>query len=592
MATNKSTRDVMVIAAVTIAVVLTVMANLLADRKFVRIDLTNEGRYSLSPEFINIVGRLEDTLDITYYISQQVPPEFANGKRDIIDKLKEIELASRGKIKWKPIDPKDDEQLREELQTTGGTQEVEVRSKDQRNRSLLTSSLKITYQDKPKVLTPFVGQAEQLEYLIGSKIVELTLKKKPIIALDLPAPPQQPQMFGQQQPQQGSGYEWLQSGQFEELKKFEVKNVDISENNTIPSDASVLVMIRPKTLGERQRYELVKYLAGGGKVFLIQSGFKVSNEFGSWRNEKTPSGLEDYLKDLGITFGTDLVCDASNMQMPNPQSLFTQGKLEYSRYPFYVRILGENIDQESNLTRFMPGLLMPMPSEMKVDFGEAKKAGMTARVLAKTSVQSWRVPFSENIKPNNPSLFDEATQKFDGSMDVIVSLEGQFPFPYDGKPIPDWKKEDPANKDNNKDKAKEPDKDSKKGEMASMAKKPGALMLCSCPEAFHLMYLNNEALGSQMRTNIFLMVNIMETLGLGSDDLVKLRTKRYETRSIEKLAGKENDVTRERIKIALIFGVPLAIALFALARTFFRRNAQVRYERQFAQTIGPSSFNP
>lgn len=581
MATNKSTRDAIVTVAVVIAVAVTIMANLLADRKFARLDLTSEHRYSISKEFGSILNRLESTVDLTYYVSKQVPLEFEAGKRDILDKLNEIVQASHGKIKLLVNDPKDNPELREELRKVEGEIEIAINKKDERSRSLLTSSLKINYEAKPKVLTPFIGSAEQLEYLLGSKFSELTLKKKPIVAIDTPMPPQMPPMMQQQQ--QGSGYEWLQAGQFEDLKKFELKSVDLSENNSIPADASAFIIVRPKALNERQRFEVVKYLAGGGKVIMLASPFKVSNEFGSWRNEKTPTGLEDYLKDLGVTFSPDLVCDKSSMQMPS----IGNNRIEMRSYPFFVRVLGENIDQESSLTRFMPGLLMPIPAEIKIDDAVAKKSGLVARVLAKTSKQSWRVPYSDSINPEKSFSEDDPNQRFDGSMAVVATIEGQFPFPYEGKPVPEWKKEEAPGTP--PDAA---DKDKKKGENATLAKKPGTLMICSCPEAFHMMYLNDQTIGPQMKSNIFLMINILETFGLGNDDLVKLRTKRYETRTLEKLSGKEDEWKRDYSKYWLIFGVPILIVIFALTRSIFRNSAQTRYERKFAQTIGPSSFTP
>jgi hypothetical protein len=106
-----------------------------------------------------------------------------------------------------------------------------------------------------------------------------------------------------------------------------------------------------------------------------------------------------------------------------------------------------------------------------------------------------------------------------------------------------------------------------------------------------LMYLNDQSLGQFMQGNAAMIVNIAESVSLG-DDLVKLRTKRYETRAIDKLAGADNDAKRSAIKFLLIVGVPLLTICFALIRMALRRNTQSRYERRYAATIGPSSFTP
>ena len=246
MATNKKTRDTIAIAAVLVALVVTVMANLLADRKFARLDLTSEKKYSLSPPFLRILDKLDDTATLTYYISGHVPSWFEVTKRDILDKLHEIEVAAKGNISLEVVDPTENKELAQQLAKENFQHQVQDIKKDAFAVSMLFTGIKIAYKDKKKVDLPAVGQAEQLEYLLGSRILEMTMGKKPTIAVDVPpAPPQQQQNPMMQRQQQGSGYEWLQYGQWEGAKeKFEVKSVNLTEKNSIPSDASLLILVR------------------------------------------------------------------------------------------------------------------------------------------------------------------------------------------------------------------------------------------------------------------------------------------------------------------------------------------------------------
>ena len=75
------------------------------------------------------------------------------------------------------------------------------------------------------------------------------------------------------------------------------------------------------------------------------------------------------------------------------------------------------------------------------------------------------------------------------------------------------------------------------------------------------------------------------------DDLIKLRSKHYETRIISKLYGEDKEATRQIWKVALIAGVPIFVLLFAIYRFILRRINQLSYERKFAGTTGPSSFS-
>lgn len=579
MATNKSTRDVVVVASLVVAAIVMVLANVLADRKFSRLDLTSESRYSVSDPFRNILGRLKDPATITYYTLKQVPTSFESRKRDILDKLNEIKTVANGKVEIEVIDPTENKELREKLQKEGFEHPYQEFNKDQVSVSNIYSGMKVTYQDKPTGSLPGIGDAEQLEYALGSILMELTMTKKPVIAIQAPPAPQQPPQFGGQQRQQGSGYEWLASGQWEDGKKFDIKQVDISENTPIPADAALLMLIRPKELNERQRYEVAKYLAGGGKVLLLASPFKMSRDFG-WHAEKSPTGLEDYLKECGITFGQDFVADKSNLDL-SFVDMFS-GRRTRIRTPFFVKIKAENIDQTSVLTRLMPELVMPFPAEIKTDDAQAKKNGLALSILAKTSTQSWTKPYTDQFDPDKEGKYDDATQQTDGSKTIFISEEGQFPFPYDGKPVPPWSAEKPEDKDKNKD---------KKPETASVTKKPGRLLICSAPDAFNETYLSDQTLGQQLRGNIYLVLNIATTCGLG-DDMTNLRVKQYETRAIKSLVGKGDDTKRNMLKFGLIAGMPIAVIIFALVYTLLRRRTQNRYERGLAQTIGPSSFSP
>jgi ABC-2 type transport system permease protein len=581
MATNKGARDLMAVAAVVIVLVVTVAANLLADRKFARLDLTSEKKYSLTEPFKRIVEKLDDTATITYYTSSKAPAWFESPKRDILDKLQEIATASNGKIVLEAVDPTENKELDERLGKAGFKHPVQDISKNQYVAMTLYTGAEITYKAKPKVQIPMLWPPDSVEYILGSKILELTLPKKPVIAVCAPAPTQPPMMMGQRQPPQG-GYEWLQQGMWEGAReKFEVKPVDLSENNSVPADAALLILVRPKALNDRQRYEVVKYLAGGGKVFLIASPFKLTFEF-NWRGEKTPMGLEDYLKEIGLGFGDGIVADHSNLEMLKWLNPIT-GESETERYPFYVRILGKNIDSETAITRFMPELLVPTPSEITLDDAQLQKNSLANRVLARTSEQSWTVPFSENFNPDTAGKYDPEKQAYTGSKNVFVMLSGKFPFPYEGKPVPAWK----ADAEPEKDKDKE--KDTQAPENAAIERKEGVLVVCSAPEAFHSAYLGQRGMQRQWQTNAAFIANISEAFSLG-DDLVKLRAKRYETRTIETFAGKT--FKQNMLKVGLIAGMPAVVAIIALVVMVLRRAAQNRYERKFSQTSGPSSFNP
>jgi ABC-2 type transport system permease protein len=578
MAIQRATRNAYTILAVVLALGVLVFANLLAEKAFRRLDLTAEKRYSLSEPFRKILSRLEDPLVLTYFVSTNVPGGFEPIKRDIIDRLEEIRMAAPERIQVDYVDPARDEKAAAELRNEGLEFQVGSVEKDKLTYSTLFTTLRVTYADKPAQLIRVVQRAEDLEYQISNKIVELTTKEKPIIAVCAPKP-DQPQMPMMNRPP-SSGFEWFLRGE-EYSKKFDVRSVDLSESSSIPKGTKMLVLIRPKELSERARYEVARYLAEGGSVWLIASPYKVNNEMGgsSWRVEKTPTGLEDYLKDCGISFGS-LLCDESNVRLITGLNPFT-GEVRYGVVPFFVQIQGQAMDQQSPITRYLPSLVMPFPADIKLDEEKVKAGGLQAETLASTSPNSWAEPYNDTFDLNKVKKGMEKSDRYP-NRPVFVRLAGQFPFPWEGKPAPAWEKKDEPKDEPKKDEAK-------KDEKGVVEKKPGVLLIWSAPESFHRMYLEQEQIAEAFQGNLSVLPNVVESSALGTD-LGSLRAKRIETRSIERLEGK--DALRGTIKMALIFGVSIALAIFAIARWGVRRASQIRHERSFAQTTGPSSFTP
>jgi ABC-2 type transport system permease protein len=587
MAVAKSTRNAYLAIAVVLALGVVIFANLLADRGFVRVDLTAERKYSLSEPFRSVMGRLgsSDQLKVTYCVSKSVPEWFEGIKRDILDRLREIETASRGRIILEVVDPEDNEDLKKELEKQNLNFTVQTREKGKLSYMVINSSLRLTYADKPSDWVQVVRDAQDLEYDIANKVYTLTQEKKPVVAIQRPKPEQPPMMMGGRQPPNPFG--WL-LGDPDTAKKVEVKDIELTENSTIPDDAKLLILIRPAELGERARYEVIRYLAGGGRVLLLSSSFKITNDMfaGGVRVQKTPTGLESYLQDIGVTPDMDFVCDENNLRLPVELNPFT-GEVKYAVLSYFVQIQAASIYQESPITRSLRALVMPYPSTLAIDEQKMKAAGLNVTVLAKTSSLSWKEPYSDTFDPRK---FDSARAGRDPGLPVFIQLEGAFPFPWEGKDVPAWS----ATPDE-KDAAGEKKAEEKKAEAAkaTVERKQGAkpiLFLWTCPESFDRMYLEDRQIGSELEGNIHILPNIVESCALG-EDLINLRAKRLEARTIEAFDKKEDRSLKFALKVFMIGGTAILLVVSGLVYWFVRRSGQVRYERAMSQS-GPSSFMP
>ena len=77
-----------------------------------RFDLTADQAYMLSPSVEKILTDLEAPIELTYYVSssEKMPTQWKNLERDVIDKLKDIKMASKGKLSYTVFDPSAEEE--------------------------------------------------------------------------------------------------------------------------------------------------------------------------------------------------------------------------------------------------------------------------------------------------------------------------------------------------------------------------------------------------------------------------------------------------------------------------------------------------
>ena len=574
MAVNRSTRDVFTLVAAIMAALIVIIVNQLADRSFKRWDLTSEQKYSFSQGFLNIINKLEGPLKITYYISDKPPEQFAASKRGILDKLNDIKVAGNGRVMLEIIDPASDIELKKTLEKNGVATDVFVADNDKKTRQRMYSGIKLTYLDRPAEWIPAVYYPEIIDYQLANHIVSMTLTKetRPVIAFNLPKSdmPFNPQTR-QRQP---GGFDWLSYARFYG-DKFDLRTVDLTELSPIPDKTKLLILVRPTDLNERQKYEVTKYLAEGGKILLVTNPNKV--ELGSNQTTKTKTGLEVFLSDIGVKINSDLLCDSNCVQLP--VSVDVEKGVQYESVPVFVEIQPQNVNQTSSITRLLPTLVMPLVTEIALDNAKITSAGLNSEVLASTSAQTWSYPAPEGILAFE--LIPKTSDKPIGSKPTFVQLNGQFPFPYEQRVIPDWPKPEG---DEKKKTDKEPEQ-----KVGKATKAPGMLLIWSAPESFHQAILSDRQLGEQFRGNMNVIPNILETCALG-DDLISIRSKAYETRTIDRMETQPR--TRSYIKIALYLGVVVLALIYWLIRSSLRRSAQLRYERTYARTSGPSSFTP
>ncbi len=323
---------------IAILVVITIILNFIVGRlpiSAARIDCTENQEYTLTDSTKKIMGKVTDTVTVTYWVSEEMPSTLASLRQDVIDFLTEIQYLGEGNIELKVLDPeKEAERLAAEAKAEkerrkkdlaasdfkeeeeepdfsnpfmgpqpkktekekqldkfaqrGIRQNVErVIKKDKAEAAAYYSAIEISYKGKNSEVIPNVNREmfQNLEYEVTSRVLKLTMdeKDKPVVAFfngqpemqQMPPNPMNPNM--PPMPQKKPEYTLLKGKQVL-AEFFTIKDTDITKDDPIPSDAEILIIAEPKNMNERQAYEINKFVSTGGKAIFMVGAYNASLE--------------------------------------------------------------------------------------------------------------------------------------------------------------------------------------------------------------------------------------------------------------------------------------------------------------------------
>ena len=88
-----------------------VLVNIISDKFFFRIDFTGDKRYTLSRATKDILNKLDETVTITAYFSDDLPADVARAKHDFRDLLTEYRNMSHGQLEFEFVNPSASDEL-------------------------------------------------------------------------------------------------------------------------------------------------------------------------------------------------------------------------------------------------------------------------------------------------------------------------------------------------------------------------------------------------------------------------------------------------------------------------------------------------
>ncbi len=306
-------------SGIILIVAILLLANLISQDLFFRIDLSEGKNYTLSKATKNILKNLKEPVTVRAYFSENLPPNVAKGKKDFKDLLVEYHSRSKGMVVYEFINPNENEEKEQEA-IQAGVQPVliDVREKDQMKQQKAFMGAVITMGERKEVI-PFIQPGGAIEYTLSKAIKKLSVVDKPSIGL----------LQGHGEP---SVSEIVQV--YNELTVlYNVEPITITDSTDIPERIKTIAIVQPKDSIKADVFvKLDRFLSKGGKILIAASraNTNLQNAFSTTLN----TGLEKWLFAKGIVLKDELIADVSCSQIQVVQNLGGLQMIRQLQFPY------------------------------------------------------------------------------------------------------------------------------------------------------------------------------------------------------------------------------------------------------------------
>jgi hypothetical protein len=405
-----------------------VLVNVLFAGTTKRVDLTEEGLFTLSEGSHKILSKLRDPVALQVFWGG-VPPMYEPARRMIEGLLDEIDEVGGDliSVRWVNTEEEDGREEAERLGVPEFTFGSREGNKQVRSSGYMTLRLE-SGDAEPKLVDAVARLADNLEYVIMSDLDKRTRVRPPRIAfLDADAPELKFKYFRQD----GGRFGMLASMMYE---AFGEKSMHMLENleKGVPPDIDVLLLLAPDKLPEEQVYQLEQFALRGGRLVILLDPVNVQNTLiNKERSEPRVSGLESWLSHIGITTEYGLVGDfGDDSHCP----LYFFSREARGPYVYWPLVLADRMAQD--LVGFQGLAAVPMcwPSGFVVDEVKQDDAKRTVRTVMRTSPYGHRRPEIGLVADTLTYPRPEASDL--GEIPLALLVEGPLESMWAGKPIP------------------------------------------------------------------------------------------------------------------------------------------------------------
>ncbi len=404
------------LAAVLAVALITISNNLFTG---VRLDLTENRLFTLSPGSVNIITTLDEPISLDFYVSRKTMadfPQLVNYANRVRDLLEEYAAKSGGKIELSVIEPEPFSE-EEDQAVASGLNGISVNAAGDRAYLGLVG---VNSTDDEAIIPFFQASREDaLEYDITKLVYNLANPEKRVIGVMSGLP-----LFGD--PAQGIPDRWAILDVMEEF--FEVRNIG-QNSDFIDEDVDVLMVVHPKNFTEQALFAIDQYLLRGGHAMLFVDPLAEGDNAepdpaNPYVMPDMSSSLNIMLEGWGLEVGTSEIAADINLAM-RVQTQGARGPQE-SNYLPWLRLEADNLDRQDFSTSELN--LIHMGTAGVIDLKE--DATVEFAPLIQTTADSMRMQRDLIFFQRDPNVMLSNFESGNNPLVLAARISGTVPSTY------------------------------------------------------------------------------------------------------------------------------------------------------------------
>ena len=436
MLNSRKTGDLLTLAN---GLALVILVNSLAALYFFRIDLTEEKRYSIKPQTIELLKHLNDDVFIEVFLEGDLNPGFRRFQKAVKETLEEFRIYSNGRVKYTFTDPAQaqGEKARNEFMTdlaAKGITPTNVIETDngQRIEKFVFPGALVSYdgfetgvmllkgnraQNPQEVLNQSI---EGTEYELANAIYKLSNDHQKKIGL-----------------LRGHGeLDSLEIASFRQalLEQYHVAPVQLGPHQKL-TGLDALIIAKPKSeFSAAEKYQLDQYLMHGGKILFLLDRLDANMDSASHENYFAfpyNLNLDDQLFKYGVRLNPNLVEDRLSGKYPVVVGKVDgRPKIMQLEWPFFPLV-----NQYANhpITRNLDATITKFASSL--DTVKAPGVAKTPLLFSSPYSRKMTAPVKVGVDDLRRQLSDASFA--DGKIPLAYLLEGTFTSLYKNRFAPE-----------------------------------------------------------------------------------------------------------------------------------------------------------